>query len=180
MRNNRKAATRAVGCDQRMSAASSRPEAARGPMESPYGPACPGVETSADTTIWEHTLGRQISEARSACLQGLTRIPTGLGKLAYLALLQHRLLEDHEELFGEWRCCSRQQKYEWLYRLLAGASHSGTLPDEWLSHSTYSDLVPRSAKKAARMHYLTDIEAVLEILRKELAGLSGHPEPETH
>lgn len=132
---------------------------------------------SMDPTIWEYTLGRQISEARSACLQGLRRIPTGLGRLAYMAILQHRLLEDHEELFGEWRYCSLQQKREWLNRLLASASRRGELPEQWLSTSPYSELVPRSAKKISRKHYLEDIEAVLEVLREELAELPNESDP---
>jgi hypothetical protein len=128
-----------------------------------------------DPTIWEHTLGHQISQARAACLQGLARIPTGLGRLAYLAILQQQLLGDHEELFGEWHACPLQRKHEWVYRLLVSASQSGTLPDEWLSRSTYSDLVPRSAEKAARRLYFTDIEIVLETLRREFSGLSDQP-----
>lgn len=127
-------------------------------------------ERAFDPTIWEYTLGRNVVGARAACLQELTHIPTGLGRLAYLALLQHRLLEDHQELFEEWFSCSLQQKYEWLYRLLTSASYGGTLPDEWLNPSLYADLVPRSAGEGARALYQTEIAAVLEILEKELAG----------
>jgi hypothetical protein len=150
-----------------------RIESTRGLKESRNDSLSAGGEESLDPTIWEHTLGHEILVARSACLQELARIPTGLGRLAYLAILQHRLLEDHEELFGEWRGCSLQQKYDWVYGLVASASHSGTLPEPWLSCSTYSDLVPPSVDKEARALYLSDIEAVLGILRKELVASSG-------
>jgi hypothetical protein len=127
-------------------------------------------ERAFDPTIWEYTLGRKVVDARAACLQELTHIPTGLGRLAYLAILQQRLLEDHQELFEEWFSCSLQQKYEWLYRLLTSASYGGTLPDEWLDPALYAGLIPRSAGEGARALYQTEIAAVLEILEKELAG----------
>lgn len=125
---------------------------------------------AAAPTIWEHALGRQLCQARSACLQGMENIPTGLGRLAYVAILQQRLLEDHEELFKEWLSCTLQQKYEWLYRLSVNASCAGTLPDDWLSGSVYSELVPGSAEKSARKLHTSSIDAVLEILRRELAA----------
>ncbi len=157
-------------------------EAMRGSAESGNGSSRAGVEPLPDAKFWEYALGREIVEARSACLQGLGRIPTGLGRLAYIAILQQRLLEDHEELFGEWRGCSLQQKYEWVYRLLATESRSSTPPEAWLSRATYADLVPPSVDEEARALYLTDIEAVLEILRKELpkrveAHGSQNPQP---
>lgn len=129
---------------------------------------------AATPTIWEHALGRQLCQARSACLQGLGDIPTGLGRLAYVAILQQRLLEDHEELFKEWLGCSLEQKYEWLYRLSVNASCDGALPDEWLSSSVYSELVPNSAASSARDLHRSAIEAVLAILRQEV---SGHSKP---
>lgn len=128
------------------------------------------VRARSAPTLWEDALDRQLSEARAACLQGLRRIPTGLGRLAYLAILQHRLLEDHEELFSEFCSCSLQQKYEWLFRLLAGAIHGGTLPDEWRTGSAYLDLIPRTAESEARERYLTEIEVALQIATSELAG----------
>lgn len=127
-------------------------------------------ETPPESTVWEHAVGRHLFEAREACLQGLKKIPTGLGRLAYLAILQHQLLDDHEELFGEFCRGTLQEKYDWLFRLLAAAIHDETLPDGWRNAATYSDLVPRSAKTAAREKYLSDIEIALQILSKELNG----------
>jgi hypothetical protein len=106
------------------------------------------------------------------------RIPTGLGRLAYLAILQQQLLEDHEELFGDWHCCSLQQKHDWLYRLLVSASQSGTLPDEWLAASTYADLVPRSAQEGDRNTYRGDIEAILDMLKDERSAFCGEEKEE--
>ncbi len=134
---------------------------------------------AAAPTIWEHALGRQLYQARSACLQGMENIPTGLGKLAYVAILQQQLLEDHEELFKEWLSCTLQQKYDWLYRLSLNASCDGALPDEWLSGSVYSELVPGSAEKSARKLHTSSIDAVLEILRQELEQQSEARREET-
>lgn len=137
----------------------------------------PDLEKSADPTIWEYTLGQQVSEARAACLQGLSRIPNGLGKLAYLAILQHRLLADHEELFEEWLRCSLQHQYELLHRSLPGGD-GGTLNDTWLNPSVYSELIPASAEKTARTAYLANLGALLEILKKELPASSSGPREE--
>jgi hypothetical protein len=136
-----------------------------------YGrPFCACAEIPPESTVWKHIVGRQLSEAREACVQGLNKIPTGLGRLAYLSILQHQLLDDHEELFGEFCRCSLQEKYDWLFRLLAAAIHDETLPDGWRKAGTYSDLIPRSARTAARERYLSDIEIALQILSKELHG----------
>jgi hypothetical protein len=132
---------------------------------------------AASPTIWEYSLGRQLYQARAAYLEALTQIPTGLGRLAYLAILQQRLLEDHEELFNEWLNCSLQQKYEWLYRLLATSSRSGSLPDEWLCPSVYADLVPVSAEEPTQALHVSEIRAVLEILKRELDGLQKDRQP---
>jgi hypothetical protein len=135
----------------------------------------PAQNGSCDPTIWEYTLGDELSKAREACLRGLRRIPGGLGRLAYLTILERRVLEDHKELFREWLCCSLQQKHDWMYRLLVSASHAGTLPDEWLSRSIYFDLIPRRASKAERELYLADIDAVLDILRTDLMESPERP-----
>lgn len=118
--------------------------------------------------IWEQTLGRHIGQARDACLQELRRIPTGLGRLAYLAILRQQLLADHNELFHEFCSCSLQYKYEWVFRLLASAIHAGTLPDEWFAASAYSELAPQSAEMEEKERYLADIEVTLQILKTEL------------
>lgn len=131
-------------------------------------PFCASAETPPASTVWEPAVGRHLSEARQAYLQGLKKIPTGLGRLAYLAILQRQLLDDHEDLFGEFCRCSLQEKYDWLFRLLAPAIHDQRLPDRWRNAATYSDLVPRSASTAARERYLGDIEIALQILSREL------------
>lgn len=128
--------------------------------------------------MWEYTLGDELSKAREACLEGLRRIPGGLGRLAFLAILERQILQDHRELFREWLCCSLQQKHDWMYRLLVSASHAGGLPDEWLSRSTYSDLIPRRATKAERELYLADIDAVLDMLRTDLVEFPERQSPE--
>lgn len=129
---------------------------------------CDQQQRAADPTIWEAAVSDEVSEVRAAYLHRLSRIPTGLGKLAYLAVLQHQLLADHNEMFGEWCCCSLQQKYEWLYRLLVGASCRGVLPDQCLKASIYFDLVPRSADPASRDLYGSELEEILEILIREI------------
>lgn len=152
------------------------------PMDrEPLEPGCRrrtrGVKKSAEPTIWDDTLGEQISQARAACLRGLSQIPSGMGKLAYLAILQHRLLGDHEELFEEWLGCSLQQQYELLCRSLA-AEGAGTPTDTWLNPSAYSELIPASAQKSARTAYLANLGALLETLKNELSGSSGRPREE--
>jgi hypothetical protein len=121
--------------------------------------------------IWECALSRQIDEARGACLRGLSQVPSGIGKLAYLAILQHRLLADHEELFEEWLRCSPQRQYELLSRSMEGLG-AGTGTGAWLNPPIYSELVPVSAGKTARDSYLANLGSLLEMLRKELSESS--------
>lgn len=150
--------------------------AAREPIEPCSGRPTLDVEAAAGATVWEHTLGRQVAEARAACLQGLSRIPSGLGKLAYLAILQNRLLGDHEELFEEWRCCTPHQQYELLLGSV-DAGRGGPLTHTWFEPSVYSELIPASARKPARTAHLAHLSSLLEMLKKELCGAQeGVPE----
>jgi hypothetical protein len=50
---------------------------------------------------------------------------------------------------------------------MASASCSGALPGEWLDGAAYCTLAPRSAEKAERNLYRTEIDAILDILKKE-------------
>jgi hypothetical protein len=129
---------------------------------------------AAQPTVWESSLEQQISEARAACLRGLSEVPGGLGKLAFLAILQHRLLADHEELFAEWLSCSQQRQYELLHHAVAnepGESQAGS----WLNPSVYSALIPASAQKAARAAYLENLSTLLETLKKDLNESASLP-----
>jgi hypothetical protein len=178
MRNKRKAQSEA-GPRGRSSKAANGYGVALARTEPGCNPVSPGTERSVGPRIWEYTLGQEISAARAACLQGLSQIPSGLGKLAYLAVLQQQILEDHEELFEEWLCCSLQQQYEWLYRSLANENPRGTPTDTWLNPSVYSELIPATAEKTARTAYLANLGAILEMLRKELAAPRGRRQEES-
>lgn len=175
MRNKRKALVTEIARHGHSRKAAAGRRAAREAEPCSGGPALE-VEGAAGAAVWEYTLGRQVAEARAACLQGLSRIPSGLGKLAYLAILQHRLLGDHEELFEEWRCCTPHQQYELLLGSV-DAERGGPHTHTWFEPSVYSELIPVSARKSARAAHLANLSSLLEMLKKELSGsLEGVPE----
>jgi hypothetical protein len=176
MRNKRKALLPETGRHGHSRKAASGRRATREPMEACSGRPTLDADGNTSATIWEYTLGQQVAEARAACLQGLSRIPSGLGKLAYLAILQHRLLGDHEELFEEWRCCSPRQQYDLLLGSV-NAEGGGVLTDTWLNPSVYSELIPASARKPARTAHLANLRSLLEMAKKELSE-AQHRAPE--
>ena len=175
MPNNAKATSGRVRRDSKSEPARRRSRG-RGAKNSRRDAAPSHIGQTATRSIWEHALGDHVSEARTACLQGLTKIPSGVGRLAYLAMLQRQLLEDHEELFGEWPFCSLQQKYEWITRLLANAKDAGTPVQKWLDPATYSELIPSSVGESEKKLFLAEFAAVLDILEKEAAD-TGNSSP---
>jgi hypothetical protein len=178
MRNKRKVLLSETAHHGQARKTASGRRATREPFEACGGGPTLDADGNASATVWEYTLGQQVAEARAACLQGLSRIPGGLGKLAYLAILQHRLLGDHEELFEEWRCCSPDQQYELLLGSV-DAERGGALADPWLNPAVYSDLIPASARKPARTAHLANLRSLVEMAKKELSGAQDGAPAET-
>ena len=128
----------------------------------------------SEQDLWAHTLAR---------------IPTTLGRLVYLAARRDEstgryrdhelaracsdtetdllLRKIHEEVFGTWLSFSLTDQREELERYLKSVkkeepSELGT----WLTSAPYLKLIPASAEAAEKELYGSDLEIVLELLKK--------------
>jgi len=129
------------------------------------------------------------SDATDTWARTLEQIPTTAGKLFYVSCLRQdseryfhpglariysneqadRVLRaSHEAVFAEWLNFSLEQQYNDLrVQLLASQPE----PDElkaFLEPGTYERFIPGAAHEPERMLYRTDLETVLELLKREL------------
>jgi len=130
------------------------------------------------------------SDATDTWARTLEQIPTTVGKLLYVSCLKQdgserychpglariysveqadRVLRaSHKSVFAEWLNFSLEQQYNDLrVHLLASQPE----PDELkllLELKTYDRFIPPVAHEPERMLYRTDLETVLELLRREL------------
>jgi hypothetical protein len=134
------------------------------------------LERSALQDLWKHTLWR---------------IPTILGRLAYLASLRDpnsgiyrhhglstafgreesgkALRESHEQVFAEWLNLPLAGKHQDLMEYLAGLEDSRqAVVDHWLRSKVYRTQVPSSAREAEEKLFLEDLRALLETARNGL------------
>ena len=143
------------------------------------------LERSAAGDLWKHTL---------------SRIPTVLGRLGYLASLRDSnsgiyrhhglsavfgrddsakaLRESHERAFLEWLSLKMEEKYYDLTNYLAGLEDPAReVVGHWLSARIYRTYVPASARATERELFCRDLEALLETIRnaQEAAGQSSSP-----
>lgn len=150
------------------------------------------ANTNADThfdrgpaaDLWRHTLAR---------------VPTHFGRLVYLSSLRNQntgcyehhglaqmfgdeqagdtLSRSHAQIFQEWLCLNLEQQKTDLQEYL------GELPGNpaavlatWLRLAPYRNLVPAPARDVERQLFLTDVEALLAVLKHEYAVASPDPE----
>lgn len=139
---------------------------------------------SAAADLWRHTL---------------MQIPTTFGRLIYLASLRdlntgqythhglaqiygdeeaHRTLrESHEQTFAEWLCYPLEQQRTELDEYLRGLdSPLQVLVESWLRFAPYRNFVPVGAREVERRLYLSDLQTLLELLRREHGVVWPDPE----
>jgi hypothetical protein len=117
------------------------------------------IPTTAGRLFYVSSLRQE--DAKRYCHQGLARI--------YSSDQADRVLRaSHESVFGEWLNFSLEQQYNDLrVHLLA----SQPTPEEMaalLDPKTYEAFVPAAAHEPERMLYRTDLETVLELLKRDL------------
>jgi len=134
--------------------------------------------------LWRHTLGR---------------VPTLFGRLVYLASLRNQntgayehhglaqmfgyeeagetLSRSHAQVFQDWLCLGLEQQKADLEEYLRelGNNPAGVLAT-WLRLAPYRNLVPTPAREVERQLFLSDVEALLEVLKHDYGAVSPDPE----
>jgi hypothetical protein len=131
------------------------------------------LERGAAADLWRNTL---------------VEIPALFGRLVYLSALRNQntgryehhglsqifgdeeadqaLRASHEQTFAEWLCFGlEQQKADLDLYLSALGTDKRTVVETWIRLAPYRNLVPASAREVERRLYLTDLEALLELLK---------------
>jgi hypothetical protein len=138
-------------------------------------------EPNATADLWKNTL---------------SRIPTMMGRLAYLASLRDvssgiyrhhglskvygrdesfkAMRESHEQTFVEWMGLHIRVKLDDLTRCLADAADPENTPcdvaEGWLRSRIYRTYVPDAARDLERDLFCADLEALLEITKNSAVG----------
>lgn len=141
-------------------------------------------DRSAASDLWRNTL---------------SQIPTVFGRLVYLASLRNsnngnyehhglglvfgedeanRALKDsHAAVFAEWLAFNLEQQKADLDLYLAGLfENKRVVLDTWVRLAPYKNLVPASVRGVERRLYITDLEALLELLKNVHAVAAPDPD----
>jgi hypothetical protein len=130
------------------------------------------------------------SDAADTWARTLEQIPTTAGKLFYVCSLRQddanryrhqglariysndqadRVLRaSHESVFAEWLNFSLEQQYNDLRVHLLASQLTPQEMQALLDPQTYEAFVPAGAHDPERMLYRTDLETVLELLKRDL------------
>ena len=129
--------------------------------------------------LWRHTLAR---------------IPSLFGRLVFLASLRNRnggeyahqslsqmvgpeeadtiLRRSHAQVFQDWLTLSLEQQKADLEEYLLEVPSPAAVLDGWIGSKSYRDLAPRTAQEMERDLFVSDLEALLPLLRQEYGGPS--------
>jgi hypothetical protein len=130
------------------------------------------------------------SDAADTWARTIEQLPTTAGKLFYVACLRQEgsetyrhqglsriyseeqadrvLRASHEAVFADWLNFSLEQQYNDLRVHLLAAQLAPADLEPWLDPQTYDRFVPSTANQPERALYRTDLETILEILKREL------------
>jgi hypothetical protein len=130
----------------------------------------------------------------------LSRIPTVFGRLSYLSSLRNpnsgryehhglslrfgaldasrALKKSHREAFTEWLSYNVEQQHADLQLYLSDQPEDKrTILKAWEKLETYRNVMPSSAKDLEKKLFLSDLKAILRVLRN--ASGAGDPDPES-
>jgi hypothetical protein len=142
------------------------------------------LERGAAADLWRHTL---------------SQIPSLFGRLVYLSSLRdansgkyehhglgmifgeeesdRALKQSHRKTFSQWLCFTlEEQKADLDLYLSALAGNKRGILEAWLQLTPYRNLVPAAVRRAEKQLYLTDLEALLELLKNEYGVASPDPD----
>src|SRR5262249_51638458 len=144
-------------------------------------------------------MGKEEEKAlRDLWSRTLSQIPTTFGCLVYLASLrdpntgryhhyglaqvytelqaERALRLSHIQAFNEWLGLSLEQQRSDLEEYLSSLEGDRrTVLENWKTLSPYKNLPPADASQAQRQLFVSDLEIILELLRRELSPFSRLP-----
>lgn len=143
-----------------------------------------GFDRSASSDLWRNTL---------------SQIPTVFGRLVYLASLRNpnnghyehhglglvfgedeankALKNSHVAVFGEWLSFNLEQQKADLDLYISGLfDDRRVVVETWIRLAPYRNLVPTSVRGLERRLYLTDFEALLELLKSSTGVSAADPD----
>lgn len=143
------------------------------------------LDRSAASNLWRNTL---------------SQIPSAFGKLVYLSSLRNSnsgryehhglalvfgeddanraLKKSHVLVFREWLSFNLEQQKADLDLYLSGLlEDKRTVVETWLTLAPYLQLLPTSAKQAERRLYVSDLTALIDLLRN-VYGVDA-PDPDS-
>ena len=144
----------------------------------------PAFERGPAADLWRHTL---------------SKVPTFFGRVEYLASLRNpnsglyehhglaqmfgyeqadeTLRRSHQRVFQDWLCLSLEQQKTDIEDYLEGATGGpAAVLAAWLSLAPYRTWAPASAREVEQQLFVTDLEALLELLKREYGVSSPDPE----
>ncbi len=142
------------------------------------------LERGAAANLWRRTLNQ---------------IPSLFGRLVYLCSLRDQnsgaydhygltqefgdeeanraLRESHEATFSEWLCLRLEGQKADLDMYLSGLEGDRrAILDTWIRLQPYRNLVPSTVREVERELYMSDLDAILELLKNELGVASPDPD----
>lgn len=136
------------------------------------------LDRGAAADVWRNTLSQIPSVfGRLVYLASLRNLNNGRYEHHGLALLfgeeesNRALKKSHSKVFAEWLAFSVEQQKADLDLYLAGlAEDKRTIVETWLKLAPYQSLVPTSVRGVERRLYISDLTALMELLRNVYAA----------
>ena len=82
----------------------------------------------------------------------------------------------HARVFQDWLCLNLEQQKADLQEYLAETPNPAAALSGWTTAAAYQNWAPSAALDAEQRLFVSDLEALLALLRREYGGASPDPE----
>ena len=142
------------------------------------------LDRSAAADLWRHTLSQIPSVfGRLVYLSSLRDMNTdaynhhGFAQIFGRAVSDKTLRASHRTAFADWlEFTLEEQKADLDLYLSTLDGKKKTIIEAWLRLTPYRDYMPSNAKRADRELFLTDLEALLTLLKNQHGASSPDPD----